>query len=68
METENKQKRIPANYRPSVDDAEWFVKYWKGLPNYSDQELALDKLFMVLCPENNCIEDICIVLYSFIPN
>lgn len=60
METENKQKRIPANYRPSVDDAEWFVKYWKGLPNYSDQELALDKLFMVLCPENNCIEDILI--------
>ena len=60
METENKQKGIPANYRPSVEDVEWFVNYWKELPNYSDQELALDKLFMELCSENNCIEDILI--------
>ena len=51
---------LPEGYRPSIEDVEWFVNYWKGLPNYSDQELALDKLFMVLCPKNDCIEDILI--------
>ena len=54
------QRGLPKGYRPSIEDAEWFVKYWKGLPNYSDQEQALDKLFIELCPKNNCIEDILI--------
>lgn len=54
------QKDLPANYRPSVNDVEWFLNYWNKLPNYSEQENALDKLFMQLCPENKCIEDILI--------
>ena len=52
------QRGLPEGYRPSVVDAEWFINYWKGLPSYSNQEHALDKLFMQLCPENKCIEDI----------
>lgn len=54
------KKDLPQGYIPSVKDAEWFINYWKGLPNYSNQEKALDKLFMELCPKNNNIEDILI--------
>ena len=51
---------LPDNYRPSVKDAEWFLNYWEHLPNYSNQEKALDKLFMELCPKNECLEDVLI--------
>lgn len=51
---------LPENYRPSIKDAEWFLDYWKHLPNYADQEKALDKLFMELCPKNDCLEDVLI--------
>ena len=51
---------LPLNYKPSVKDAEWFLDYWKHLPNYADQEKALDKLFMELCPKNDCLEDVLI--------
>lgn len=54
------KKDLPQGYRPSVKDAEWFINYWNELPSYSDQEKALDKLFMVLCPKNDNIEDILI--------
>lgn len=54
------QRGLPEGYRPSVEDAEWFINYWNELPSYSNQEHALDKLFMQLCPENKCIEDILI--------
>lgn len=37
-----------------------FLTYWNEHPSYSNHELALDKLFMKLCPENKCIEDILI--------
>ena len=50
--------KLPQDYVPSVKDVEWFLNYWKGLPNYFDQERALDKLFFQLCPENKCIEDV----------
>ncbi len=51
---------LPKGYRPSVKDAQWFLDYWMLLPNYSNQERALDKLFHELCPENNTIEDVLI--------
>lgn len=54
------KQNLPLNYQPSVKDAEWFLNYWKELPNYADQEKALDKLFMELCPKNDCLEDVLI--------
>lgn len=50
--------KLPQDYVPSIKDVEWFLNYWNGLPTYSNQEKALDKLFFKLCPENKCIEDI----------
>ena len=54
------KKDLPQGYIPSVKDAEWFLNYWENQPSYSNQEKALDKLFMVLCPRNDNIEDILI--------
>ena len=54
------KKDLPESYVPSIKDVEWFLNYWNELPSYSNQEHALDKLFMELCPENKCIEDILI--------
>lgn len=54
------KKDLPQGYIPSVKDAEWFLNYWNELPSYSNQEKALDKLFMKLCPKNDNIEDILI--------
>lgn len=55
-----KKHYLPDDYIPSIKDAEWFINYWKELPSYFNQERALDKLFMELCPKNNNIEDILI--------
>ena len=55
-----KKKDLPQGYIPSVKDAEWFLEYWKNLPSYSNQEKALDKLFMGICKRNDNIEDILI--------
>ena len=55
-----KKKDLPKDYIPSVKDAEWFLDYWKNLPSYSNQEKALDKLFMDVCKRNDNIEDILI--------
>lgn len=52
------KKGLPIDYIPSIKDVEWFLNYWNGLPNYFNQEKALDKLFFQLCPENKCIEDV----------
>ena len=63
MESNSKiriKKDLPKDYVPSVKDAEWFINYWKRLPNYSNQEKALDKLFMDICKRNDNIEDILI--------
>ena len=54
------KKDLPKDYIPSVKDAEWFLNYWKELPSYSNQEKALDKLFMDICKRNDNIEDILI--------
>ncbi len=58
-----KKKDLPQGYIPSVKDAEWFLEYWKNLPSYSNQEKALDKLFMGICKRNDNIEDI-LIKYS----
>ena len=55
-----KKKDLPIGYIPSVKDAEWFINYWNELPSYSDQEKALDKLFMNICKRNDNIEDVLI--------
>ena len=55
-----KKKDLPKDYIPSAKDAEWFLDYWKKLPSYSNQEKALDKLFMDICKKNDNIEDILI--------
>ena len=55
-----KKKDLPKDYIPSVKDAEWFLDYWKNLPSYSNQEKALDKLFMDICKKNDNLEDILI--------
>ena len=31
------QRGLPEGYRPSVEDAEWFINYWNELPSYSNQ-------------------------------
>ena len=54
------KKDLPQGYIPSVKDAEWFLNYWNELPSYSNQEKALDKLFMDICKKNDNIEDILI--------
>lgn len=55
-----KKKDLPKDYIPSIKDAEWFLDYWENLPSYSNQEKALDKLFMDICKRNDNIEDILI--------
>lgn len=55
-----KTKDLPKDYIPSVKDAEWFLAYWNNSKEASDQESALNKLFMDICKQNNCIEDILI--------
>lgn len=54
------KKGLPKDYIPSVEDAEWFLDYWQNLPSYSNQEKALDKLFMDICKHNDSIDDILI--------
>lgn len=55
-----KKSDLPLDYKPSVKDAQWFIDNWQKLLSYTDQERALDKLFMELCPKNNRIEDVLI--------
>ena len=62
------KRDLPENYRPSPQDADWFIEHWNRLPNYSNQEKALDKLFTLLCPYNENIEDVllkCATLNDF---
>ncbi len=60
MMKKQEKKNLPADYIPSAAEADWFINYWNGLPSYSNQERALDKLFKELCKTNNCIEDVLI--------
>ena len=45
---------------PSVEQVEYYLKSWDELESYSNQEVALDKLFLILCPSNDNISDILI--------
>ena len=54
------KKDLPKDYIPSVKDADWFIDYWKHSREDSDQEGALNKLFLDICKYNECIEDILI--------
>ena len=53
-------KGLPEDYIPSIKEVEWFLNNWQNLPSYSNQEKALDKLFIDLCKFNDNIEDILI--------
>lgn len=44
--------------KPSEYEVEKYLKNWETLENYQLQEMALDKLFFKLCPNNNNIEDV----------
>ena len=46
--------------RPSSEEVDKYIKKWKSLENYVNQENSLDKLFFDLIPENKEIEDILI--------
>ena len=48
-------KDIP---RPSAYEVNLYLELWDSLENYRLQELALNKLFFVLSPDNSNIEDI----------
>lgn len=44
--------------KPSPEQVLYYLRRWNELENYRSQELALDKLFHRLCPENQTMEDI----------
>ena len=45
---------------PTCEEVERYIRKWNELEDYVNQEKALDKLFMQICRENQCIEDILI--------
>lgn len=47
-------------HHPSPAEVNEYIQKWNGLEDYVNQERALDKLFVKLCPENQNIEDILI--------
>lgn len=54
------KKDLPINYTPSIKDAEYVLHYLKGQNKFMLHEKTLNKLFVQLCPDNNCIEDVMI--------
>lgn len=59
-ETENKNQsqHIPDKYKPNKNEVEKYLYRWDALENYVYQERALDRLFLVLCNQNNELCDI----------
>ena len=57
-----KEERIKflEKHPPSCEEVERYIRKWNELEDYVNQEKALDKLFMQICRENQCIEDILI--------
>ena len=47
-------------HSPTCEEMERYIRKWDELEDYVNQEKALDKLFMQMCKENQCIEDILI--------
>lgn len=59
------KKNIP---RPCPEQVKIYLEKWEKLDAYPEQEKALDKLFLKLCPKNEKIEDIllkCATLNDF---
>lgn len=52
--------KINDNYMPDEAEVERYLRKWQQRDNYRDQEHAIDKLFLKLCPYNDNIEDILI--------
>lgn len=48
--------QLPDTCKPSVEEVEKYLDLWNQLENYVNQERALDKLFMELCPNNKSLE------------
>lgn len=44
--------QLPDTCKTSVEEVEKYLDLWNQLENYVNQERALDKLFMELCPNN----------------
>lgn len=57
-----KEERIKflEKHPPTCEEVERYIRKWNELEDYVNQEKALDKLFMQICRENQCIEDILI--------
>ena len=57
-----KEERIKflEKHPPTCEEVERYIRKWDELEDYVNQEKALDKLFMQICKENQCIEDILI--------
>ena len=45
---------------PSVENVDSWINEWKLTVGYPEQESALNKLFLELCPNNTCLDDILI--------
>jgi hypothetical protein len=52
--------KIPDNYLPTAEEVEKYLISWKENGDANDKELALNKLFFDLCPENKVIQDVLI--------
>lgn len=48
--------QLPDTCKTSVEEVEKYLDLWNQLENYVNQERALDKLFMELCPNNKSLE------------
>ena len=55
-----KENEILKSHHPSVDEVNEYIQKWNELEDYVNQENALDKLFLVLCKDNQSIENILI--------
>lgn len=55
-----KENEILKSHHPSVNEVNEYIQKWNELEDYVNQENALDKLFLVLCKDNQSIENILI--------
>ena len=55
-----KENEVLKHHMPSFHEVEKYIKKWNELEDYVNQERALNKLFLVLCKDNNSIENILI--------
>ena len=58
--TKEERTKFLEKHPPTCEEVERYIRKWNELEDYVNQEKALDKLFMQICKENHCIEDILI--------